>query len=476
LKLRNYQQKALDEIRALFSSGTKKVLLHLATGGGKTMIFCEVLKASAEKGKRAVLVVRGRKLIYQASARLDREGVDHGILMAGHWRLRPRAQIQLCSIDTIYRRKQLPEADLIVIDEAHHATSKGYKWLADAYHKAFFLPVTATPYVAGSLRHIAQDIVRPTSIKELVENKFLVPPRYYAPSVPDLTGVKTSSGDFLASDLDKILNKTHPIGDVVESWKKLSENRSTLLFAVTVKHSLAIVQAFNNAGIPAVHVDADNSDEEREQAIKKLNSGEIKIISNVGILNVGVDIPSLGCVVSVRPTKSYALYIQQMGRGTRPSPGKSDFIVIDHGGNVLRHGCILEEREGSLDPMPRSKRTTQDSLYTCSSCFAVFDRSTKECPSCGLLNPTAPSVSRENKAANPLDGKLEEADEFHLKVMARRGQLRDIAKRRNYKRGWIYYRLKEEFGQEVADKYEPKRKIPPHIRARLDRISSEIGK
>lgn len=462
--LRPYQQKALDEIRRLYSSGTKKALLHLATGGGKTVVFCEILKSVAEKNKRALMVVRGRKLVDQASRRLDRENVDHGVIMAGHWRIRPQSKIQICSIDTLFRRRNnLPKADLIVVDEAHHATSKGYHWLAGYYREAFWLPVTATPYVRGSLRHVASEIIKPVGIGELIEQGFLVPPKYFAPSVPDLIGVSTRNGDFVAEDLDRILNKTHPIGNVVQSWKTHAQGRPSLLFAVSVKHSKAIAAAFVAAGISAEHIDADNTDREREDAISKLESGAVKIISNVGILNVGVDIPALGCIVSVRPTKSYALYIQQMGRGTRPFPNKSDFIVIDHGGNVLRHGCILQEREGSLDPMPKGKRVAADNLMTCVGCYAVFDRMMKECPSCEMPNATAPSVSRETKAANHLSGSIEEADCFHLIVMARRGALRDTAKRRGYRRGWVFFRLKDEFGEEVANKYEPKREVPSWV-------------
>jgi DNA repair protein RadD len=418
------------------------------------------------------MVVRGRQLVAQASARLDRENVEHGVLMAGHWRVNPRAYIQVCSIDTLFRRKNLPKADIVIIDEAHHATSQAYLWLAEAYRDSFFLPVTATPYVQKSLRHVAEQIVRPTTIKQLMKDGYLVPPRYYAPSIPDLTGVKVSSGDFVAADLDRILNKSHPIGDVVESWKKFAENRPTLLFAVTLNHSKALVEAFTRAGIAAAHVDADSNDKEREDAINKLKTGELKIICNVGILNTGVDIPFLGCLVSVRPTKSYALYIQQMGRGTRIHESKKDFIVIDHGGNVLRHGCILEEREGSLDPIPKKKKSADiPSLYTCKECFAVFDRNIKNCPLCDAENPTCSALAKENKAKNPLDGNIEEADPFHLKIIARRGELREIAKRRNYNRGWIYFRLKDEFGEDVAQKYEPKRKVPSWINRRASKAS-----
>jgi superfamily II DNA or RNA helicase len=466
--LRPYQQQAINEIRTKYASGQKKILLHAPTGAGKTVVFCEILKAVKEKGSRALMVVRGRALVDQASKRLDQTGVEHGVLMAGHWRKRPSEAVQVCSIDTLYSRRLAPKADILIIDEAHMATSDGYKWLAEAYPSAYFLGVTATPYVSGSLRHVADEIVRPITIRELIAQNFLVPPVYYAPSVPDLTGVEISStGDYVIDSLDKLLNQNHPIGDVVSSWIKLGEGRPTLLFAVSVRHSQSLAAAFCAAGVPAMAIDAKNSDAERKDAVQKLEAGHIKIICNVGIFCTGVDIPSASCLVMARPTLSYSLYIQQAGRCTRPAPGKKDFILIDHAGNVLRHGCILEERSGSLDPIQKNTLQKIDvGLKTCAGCFAVFLKNVFICPGCG--EKSAPIVSSKNeKAMDPIEASMEVADPFHLKVVARRGELRDIAKRRGYKSGWVYYRLKEEFGETVADKYEKKKNVPDFIREKL---------
>lgn len=451
--LRAYQQHALDQIRSLFARGTKKVMLHLATGGGKTVVFCVILKSSYEKGKKAIMVVKGRKLVAQASARLDREGVPHGVMMAGHWRNQPNQPIQVCSIDTLVSRGLVPEADIVVIDEAHLAATPSYHWLTEAYPNAFFLPVTATPYCKKSLRHIADEIVRPIRIKELIEQGFLVPPKYYAPSIPDLTGVRTTSGDFNAEDLDKVLNENHPIGDIVSNWVALADSRPTILFAVSIRHSLNIVSRFKSCGIPAEHVDADCDDKTRENAIKRLERGEIKVLSNVGILCTGVDIPKASCIVMARPTKSYSLYIQQAGRGTRIDPSKKDFLIIDHGGNVLRHGLITEDREGSLDPMPKKSRSNATEIKTCETCYAIYSVNESSCPLCGDENKVVRISSKEEKAANPIIAGIEVPDEFHLKVISIRGELIDIQKRKGYHRGWVWHRLKEKFGEEVANKY-----------------------
>jgi len=446
----------------------------MPTGSGKTIVFCHILKSITLKNKKAIIVVRGRKLVDQASKRLDNENVPHGVLMAGHWRNQPSQNIQVCSIDTLYSRKINFPAELIIIDEAHQATSKGYKWLADQYPNAFFLAVTATPFCNESLRHIADKIITSTSFNELIDLGFLVPPKYFCPSIPDLTGVKTSNkGDFVVAQLDEILNTHNPISDIVSVWKKSAEHRPTLCFAVSLAHSQSIVAAFNSAGIQAEHIESDHSDKERQGAISRLESGEIKVISNVGIFGTGVDIPAVSCLILARPTKSYSLYIQQCGRGSRISENKKDFIILDHSGNVLRHGLITEEREGSLDPLKKTA-TVISGLSRCGSCFAVYKKDNINCPLCGFENERS---GRSESGKLEIKTAIEETtDHFHLQVIAKRGHLYDTQKRKGYKKAWVHFKLLEQFGKDIADQYAPLRKIPPHILERLKRATFNSGK
>lgn len=463
--LRPYQKKAVEDVLSFYRRNEKKILLHAPTGSGKTVIFCYVLKSAHEKGTRALMVVRGRMLVDQASRRLDQEGVPHGVIMANHWRHRPHENIQVCSIDTLSRREISSfSPNLIVIDEAHFAASPSYKKLATLFPNAYYLCVTATPYAPKSLRHVANQIVWPVKMQDLVDQGYLVGPRYYAPSIPDLTGVKTKNNDFDIEALDSVLNQSNPIGDVVSAWKKLSESRPTLLFAVSVNHSRAIVESFRQAGITAEHVDAETPEHIRQEKIRALTTGELKIISNVGIFCTGVDIPEVSCIVMVRPTKSYTLFIQQAGRGTRPAQGKSDFILIDHAGNLLRHGCIMQEREGWLDEPPKTRRSQTPEnrgLSRCEQCYAVVSSTANECPSCGAV------MGRDKKALSPLDAEITTVDPFHLKVLGRRAELLAIAKIKKHRRGWVYHVLRSEFGEDVAQQYMPKRKIPPWLRARI---------
>lgn len=466
--LYDYQQKAVDEIRAHYARGTKRVLLHLATGGGKTHVFSHILKATAERGKKAIMVVRGRQLVDQASQRLFREGVRHGVRMANHWNKDYSASVQVCSIDTLTARGNFwPEADLVVIDEAHMATSKGYHELARRYADSFLLPVTATPYTKDPLRHIADVIVHPISVRELmdmaIETNFtrgLIAPRYFAPSKPDLKGVKMSGDDYSSVDLQERMNTL--TGDIILHWKKYAQNRPTILFACNISHSIALANSFRANGIGAEHIEGDNSFAERKAAISRLESGETKVLCNVGVLCTGVDIPFVGALIMARPTKSYNLYIQQAGRGTRPcvERDKRDFILLDHAGNVLRHGFIDDEPEAWLD----GKQKIQQELTTkqCEGCYAIFEsRGRSVCPECNAA--LRADVERET-TPEQVDGVLAEMITIHgNEFEAFMHRINRTASLRGYKKGWKWHQVKEKYGEETANTIFPRRKLPPWV-------------
>lgn len=445
--LRDYQVKALDLIRKEFQSGKKKVLLHLATGAGKTVCFSEVIKGAAAKEKRTLVLVRGRKLVDQASQRLFREKVNHGVLMAGHWNDRPQLPHQVASIDTLIARKLRPKADIVIIDEAHLAISDGYKEVLKDYDHAFVLSVTATPYVDTGLRHVADCVVNPITMNELVEQGYLVPFRYFAPSTPDLSDVHTQNGDYVNSELEGAMGKNNLTGRIVDHWRELASDRPTLLFAVNIRHSRTLVQKFCDAGISAEHCDADTPDEERVRVIERLERGETRVVSNVGIFCTGVDIPSVSAIIMARPTKSLNLFIQQSGRGTRLSPGKSDCIILDHAGNLLRLGLPTEEHEVDLDGKAVSQKN-EKKTHVCKECFCVFVGAT--CPECKKPIPPAPIVEIEET-----DARLVEITQVDP-VLRELRLLQREARNNGRKPAWVYYRLVERFSLEKATPHLPK--------------------
>ncbi len=454
MNLRPYQITALSQIRAEYIKGNKKLLLHCATGSGKTVIFCELLKSVHKKGKHALMVVRGRKLVDQASVRLFRENVDHGVMMANHWNYRPHCKIQICSIDTMRARKLKPKAELVIVDEAHHAVSDSYIEFLNQYD-CFILGVTATPYSDKPLSHCANKIIKPISIQELIDLNFLVDARYFVPHVPDLKGVGINSGtkDYNQKQLSVKMGKL--VGDLITHWKDFAKGRPTLCFAVSIMHSKKIVEEFNNQGISAVHCDASSTDEERNLAVEKLKNGEIYIVSNVGIFCTGVDIPFLSCILLARPTRSRILHIQQIGRGTRISKDKSDFIVLDHAGNVPRHGVITDELDGWLDG--KTKIPPVINVKICRECFMAYTGT--NCPNCGAVN-------KKPRKFETVDGELKELVHLTFDEQVKKfiQDKKLEAKNRNYKRGWVYYQLIDMYGEEIANEFMPKNMVPHWMR------------
>lgn len=444
--LRDYQLKALDLIKEEFLNGHKKVLLWMATGGGKTVVFCEMIKRVRARNKKVIVVVRGRKLVDQASERLHREKVEHGVLMAKHWNYRPHLPVQVCSIDTLIARELKPDADLIVIDEAHLASSKGYKKFLQQYD-AHIIAVTATPYSQDPIRHVADTYVHPVSMQELIDLGFLVDFRIFAPSKPDLKGVRIVNDEYKVEDLEKPMSVL--TGNIVEHWFKLAKDLPTICFAVSVTHSILLRDAFLAAGVEAEHVDASSTDAERNAAIRRLEKGETKIICNVGILCTGVDIPCLGAIIMARPTRSLNLFIQQAGRGTRPFPGKQKCILLDHSGNTQRHGKPKKEPPPRLDGAPKRSRKEEDEEDTlikqCPQCFCMCDKHEEVCGECGYIFESSPRMppSETDEQLVELDDVREDPIEIEL------ARLKTICNMRGYKKSWVNFRLWETFGTDA---------------------------
>jgi superfamily II DNA or RNA helicase len=472
--LRDYQEKTIDLLRKKFASGTKRVLLVAPTGSGKTAIFCEILRSAAAKGTRAIMVVRGRSLVDQASERLASYGVPHGVMMAGHWNCDISKSIQICSVDTLYRRRLAPPAALVVIDEAHLASGDSYKWLLEHYQDALILPVTATPYLRRGLRHVADDFIEAATMRDLITRGFLVPIKYFAPSTLDVSRVTVdSTGDFNNKKLFEASNERELYGNLVDTYKRLN-NRTALIFGVNVEHSQKIAEAFNAAGVPTKHVDANTPLTDRKAIVAQLERGQIKAIASVGTMTTGVDIPSLETLVIARPTMSLNLHLQMLGRVTRTAPGKQLGVVFDHAGNLQRHGLAEFSRVISLD----GHEAKQPEIRPCSclQCLAVFcpfeayqasgeqNRSKRSyvCPSCGFDN--TPARDRSDDPIVESSDDLAELTEEQIEALAikeRYNDLEKIRKKTKNQKGkpynwlWTFHTLRREYGDEKIKQVFP---------------------
>lgn len=453
---RPYQISAMDGIKdAWFVKHKCIVLLHLATGAGKTAIFSWILSRLTVP---SLMLVRGRKLVNQAHLRLQAQGVPHGVHMANHWLNLPSALVQIASVDTLIARQSFPPAQVIVVDEAHQAESKGYQEVLAQYPNALILKVTATPYNGIE----ADEVIKPISLLELIEEGYLVRPRYFPPASISVKGVKVQGGEFNQVQLAAAIDKGQLIDDVVARYKKDGGNRPALCFAVNVHHSQSIAARFRDAGITAIHCDADTSDADREYILEESRLGRISVICNVGIYTTGADMPWISCIIDAAPTWSYIRNVQKWGRGTRIYGPKSDFIILDHAGNLLRHGPIETEPDAVIGKQEIKSRVT-DSVRICKNirqdgtmCATYFKG--VRCPVCG--GASVMEIKSEHSGELKEVKTLPEEQVYLI-------ELKRTRKLKKYRNGWVYHAFKEKYPDKVSQYFKP-RIVPDWIRARLE--------
>lgn len=398
MELRDYQKIAVDSLRSSLARGNKRIILQASCGAGKTIISAEITRLANEKGKKVLFLVNRRDLVNQTLAKYEAYGLQNqiGIIMAGQDPSHSNP-IQLATLQTYSRRLKLCsldanrwfcDADLILYDECHSANAPTYKEILQIYDGKPIIGLSATPMgAAGSgLGGIFQEIVQCIPMSELIEKGFLVPAVHYAPSKPDLENLKITAGDYNRKDLEKRVNKPKLVGDIFDNWIRLASGRSTIIFASGVKHSRAIRDEFRSKGITADHIDAHTKDDDRDDIYRRFESGDLQVLTNVGVCCEGSDLPIASCIVLARPTMLLSRYIQMAGRGARPYPGKKDFLLLDHAGCIDKHGFADEDVEWSLDSKKpaakkKVKRTKEKKIFTCEMCSRSF--AGKRCPECG---------------------------------------------------------------------------------------------
>ena len=466
ISLRPYQVDAVDRIRDSIRGGNKRICVCLPTGGGKTILAAHVAQQTIEGGKRVLFLAHRRELIRQPFCRFVGAGIEPdriGIILAGvqsgpstmfpaatdaemwdgYARRRPPAPVQIASIQTLSRRKA-PPADLIVIDEAHRTLSKSYVDLLEQYPNAIVLGLTATPRRSDKrgLGEVYQDMVVVAQYRDLVASGSLVEPRVWTvPRLPDLSNVRTKGEDYDPTQLDAAVNKSELIGDLVSHWQQHGNGAPTFAFAVSVAHSKRIAEAFVNAGIAAAHVDGETPTAQRDDTFARLASGDLQVVSGCDVFTEGVDVPCVKTVILARPTKSLRIYLQAVGRGSRPHENGHPFVVLDHSGCALEHGLPQEDRQWSLDP-PKRRRPGVAPTKTCPQCYAVLPAACPVCPECGFEFPPAEKSELQQK-----DGALVEiTPEARWDLVVAEWMRKNARLEVPMKPGWCYVRYKEKFG------------------------------
>lgn len=475
--LRPYQVKAIERLREKIREGKRRLVLVMPTGGGKTIVASAMIHSAIAKGSRALFFAHRRELVDQTIDKLSQWGVHSGVIMAHDRRRDDWLPVQVASVMTLVRRlDRKPRADIVVVDECHHATSESYQKVLDAYPDAVIIGLTATPWRSDrvGLNDIYEDSILACTPAELMHIGALVEYEAFAYDAPDLHSIKIRAGDFDQKALGLACNTKVLVGAVVREYLAHAAGRRGIVFPVNIAHSNTLVDEFRTAGFSAAHVDCNTATGERKQAMDDFRSGKLTILSSVGVLTEGFDAPAAEVCILARPTKSLTLYLQMIGRVLRPSPdtGKQKALVHDHSGNMIRHGFVEDDRDYALTATPDRIHM----LNTCPECFRIF-AATKQgrCPHCNALialpDTRAESGGREKhltvegqrisrdailkmrgkRAALQLDLELTD-EQIALASVATRQQkaaeylrLQEVQKRKNFKDGFVAHQFRSIF-------------------------------
>jgi superfamily II DNA or RNA helicase len=454
MNLRPYQVQLLDDIRAAMRQGHRRILAVMPTGAGKGTTIGAIVASAAAKGKRALVLAHRAELIEQLSKTASQWDVRHGLIQANR-SMDSSVPVQIGSVQTVARRlDKLPAPDIIIQDEAHHLVS-GNIWgkIIDQWPDAYLIGKTATPtrlsgegLGAGQGGYFTAIVLGP-SAAWLTDNGYLAPAKVLAPPGFDTTGLRKRMGDFDTREAEHRIGTI--MGDCVGHYRKHLDGQTAIAFCCSVAHAEAVASLFQCNGIPAASIDGSMTSEQRRDLLQALGTGRIRVLTSCALIGEGVDVPSVGGCILLRPTASTSLHLQMIGRCLRPSPGKAAAVVLDHVGNTLRLGHHLEPREWTLDGERKRDREKAPSVKVCPSCFAAMASQAKQCGECGH------AFVAEARELQQVDGELVE-----VAMRAKRREqggaqslddLRQLAQQRGYKRGWaerVYQaRLAKRYGE-----------------------------
>lgn len=458
LELRNYQDALLDRTRATLGAGIKRVCLQLPTGGGKTVVVAKMLAGAAKRKKRAWFCVHRKELLEQSvQTFVEAADIHTGIIAAGY-RPTPNAPVQVCSVPSLKRRAgKVQPPDLLVIDECHHMASTTWSAVAAMFPSAVHIGLTATPQRLdgrGLGAHFDELICGP-STADLITAGYLSPYTLYAPpSAVNFSKIHRTAGDFDKKEVAEEMDGSTVVGDAVSHYRQHCPDARALVFAWSLDASRRIAAQFIAAGIVAVHVDGETPAFARAEAMRGFRDGSVRVLCNVDLFGEGLDVPAVDAIFLLRPTQSLGLYLQQVGRGLRPSPGKTSVKIFDHVNNWERHGLPDDPRIWTLEGREKKSRENVAMGRRCEKCFGVSPIGCAACRYCGHVFPV------QSREIEQVEGTLQQADLSEIRALRSKAnelaaqcttihQLDKLAKKLGYRPGWAWHVLYNRHAQET---------------------------
>jgi superfamily II DNA or RNA helicase len=455
LNLRPHQMEVIDALRDGFKQGYKSQLLYAPTGFGKTEVAIALMKATADKFKRAAIVLDRLVLVDQTSMRLSKYGLEHGVYQSGHWKFNRSERLQVCSAQTLESRDDFPAVDLLIVDECHIARKQTTEFIK-ANPEIKVVGLTATPFTKG-LGNIYENVVCGATNGWLVDNNWLTPLRVYIAKEIDMTGAKKIGGEWSQEIATK--RGMQITGDIVEEWIKKTHEiygrpRKTIVFCAGVAHGADLVQQFAEKGYNFISISYKDDDEFKRQAIEDFAKPDTEINGLIAtdILTRGFDVPDVMIGVSARPfSKSLSSHVQQMGRVMRPCDGKEFALWLDHSGNYLRFRSdwddLYVDGVSDLDTKvekPKKEPTDLEKTESkCPACGHLWHANQDACPACGHVrqrrNEIASVAGQLVELTSGARAHKDDKQKFYSELIY-------FAKQRNYNPNWAGHKFKEKFG------------------------------
>ncbi|EDX9442895.1 DEAD/DEAH box helicase, partial [Salmonella enterica] len=392
------QERALNMLRRDWKSHNT-FMVYAPTGSGKTGLAAFIVAGFVSRGMRVLFCAPYTILIGQTANRFVEYGLpgdEIGYIWADHPNYDPDRKIQIASADTLIRRVFPDNIDLLIIDEAHLRKKRILQDIERLRASGVkVIGLSGTPF-SPFLGKYYDRLIKPTTIGELIQRGDLSKYEFYAPTKPDLKGVKTKSSleygnDYNETQLAEIMCGSTLVGDIVQNWLENGRDLPTIAFCVNVAHANFLTIQFNQAGVNAEVMTADTPTEERQTIIHRFETGATKIIVSVGVLVAGFD-SDVRCIIYARPTKSEIRWLQALGRGLRTAPGKESCLIFDHSGTVHRLGypdsIEYDDLPGKSDGMEESVRRADEERaeklpHECSQCHYMKPAGVYVCPKCG---------------------------------------------------------------------------------------------
>lgn len=455
LALRPHQQDVVQKLREGFLQGHTRQLLYAPTGFGKTEVAMAIMQAVAQKFKKAAMLLDRIVLVDQTSVRMNKYGIDHGVMQSGHWRNKPDQPIQICSAQTLEKRKDFPKIDLLLIDECH-VTRKQTIDFIKANPQIKVIGLTATPFTKG-LGDIYTHVVGASTTGELIEKNWLVPLKVFISKEIDMSGAKKLAGEWSASEATK--RGMQLTGDIVGEWIKKTNQvfggpRKTIVFCSGVEHGKDLVKQFADAGYNFVSISYKEDDQYKKDMIEEFSKPDTEIHGLIAtdILTRGFDVTDVMVGISARPfSKSFSSHVQQLGRVMRPHPGKEYGLWLDHSGNFLRFRDdwdklytegVQKLEEGGTEKAKREPSEKEKKQAKCPECEALWISKTNVCHSCGHVRQNLSLILT-------LPGELEELEASNRKLQIANDQfyaeLLYYGRLKGYQDGWAKHKYKEKF-------------------------------